>query len=133
MVRAAERTTEAARRRGGCNWLRSKYSAKIGGLDHPFIVARQARRRATRLFNLPHHSPCRVKAIKRPKTTTRTQQAIDVPPARLARGGGVRLRFRFCTSRTVMNSKMKHVHPGKNNQRHLDPECSGHEILGGRL
>jgi hypothetical protein len=35
---------QAFRRRGGCNWLRSKYSAKIDGLDYPFIVARQARR-----------------------------------------------------------------------------------------
>jgi hypothetical protein len=30
---------------GSCNWSCSKYSAKIGGLDQPFIVARQARRR----------------------------------------------------------------------------------------
>ncbi len=71
------------------------------------------RRRATRLFNLPHHSPCRVKAIKRPKTMTRTQRAIDIPPASLARGGGVRLRFHFCTSRTVMNSKMNMLIPAR--------------------
>src|SRR5215831_15537986 len=56
--------------------------------------------------HLPHHSPCRVKPIKRPKTTTRTQQAIDIPPASRARRGGVGSRFHFCTSRTVMNSKI---------------------------
>jgi hypothetical protein len=43
-----------------------------------------------------------VKAIRRPKKTTSTQQAIDIPPARLAAAGGVGSRFHFCTSRTVV-------------------------------
>src|SRR5262249_51195917 len=74
-------------------------------VDEMRVRCRDEMRRGSS-FGPPDHSPCRVKPIKRPKMTTKPQHAIDIPPASLAGGGGVRSRFHFCTLRTVMNSKI---------------------------
>src|SRR5712671_4536770 len=57
------------------------------------------------------HSGSMLKPVQRPKTTTRAQQLIEIPPASLADSGGVGSRSHFCTLRTVMNSNTSMLIP----------------------
>src|SRR5262249_351790 len=70
--------------------------------------------RAQTVSSIHHiHSVDRVKLITRPRVITRPHKAIDIPPASLARGGGVASRFHFSTSRTVTNSKIIMLIPAR--------------------
>src|SRR5712671_7656109 len=57
------------------------------------------------------HSGSKLKPVQRPKTTTRAQQLIEIPPASRADSGGVGARSHFCTPRTVTNSKTSMLIP----------------------
>src|SRR5262249_37496505 len=73
--------------------------------DPPKVRKRANAPTELHLFDPPHHSVGRVKAIRRPKKTTKTQQAIEIPPASRT-GRGVEPIFHSFTPRTVLNSKI---------------------------